>query len=299
LFRWFVAAATVALFLIVGVPGLAQTIELRGVDYANAAARNLRSFNEAVHIQTALNANQFEEALANAKTLVARNDVAGHYWFAYIHREGKGVERNIDVALKHFRIADELGASAASQTLFLMYSKGDDVEKNLQLARLYRERALLSSSSVSTERARAFAPSWAGYKPGDEPLHAIWTEHAKFLRNLWKVEKLQYEKLRNESDALSSEPVHANTKVPDSCRPSAIPRREMLSTRTDEFSGAIQLVVDESGKSDGMHILRVGDRDLTLGAFWIFFKALATSKCVFPSEHRNAVVEIPFTFKFQ
>ncbi len=276
-----------------------EVAELKVVDYAKAAPRTLKSFDEAVHIQTAWNAGQYEEVRAYAKTLVDRHDVAGHYWFARIHLEGKGVERDVGVALKHFRIADELGVSFASQTLSTMYSKGDGVLKDVRLARLYRERALLSSSSISAERARAFAPSWAGYKPGDEPFHAIWNQHAQFLRSLSVVEKSSNVASGNEAISDSAEPKAVPAQIPASCRPTTLPRREMLSTRTDEFGGAIQLVIDGRGKSNGMQIVRVSNRDLALGAFWVFFRSLAADKCVFPPDHYDALVEIPFTFKFQ
>lgn len=176
-----------------------------------------------------------------------------------------------------------------------MYAAGDGIEKDNALSREFWICWAASNAATARRHAEKTARVFLWHRPGEEPLHRLWTERTNYF--------VEYEALirrrRENTEPMSIDTAEALRKLPDGCRPARPPAAEMRAANVNRVEGSVVLLSDKSGRITGMVVSKLSEPRILIGAFDAFQKALRADGCLVPTDAADRPIEVPFTFQLE
>ncbi len=306
----YVRRAFVASFLFVAAvtgnafatePGLERAIApptLPAVNFKQAVEKLWPYSANGAAINREYVSGKYDAAFQLADAASSTDDFVATYWRGRLYLEGKGVGQDVSKGIALLIVAEAAGIGYASLSLWRLYSQGQLMERQVDLANEYHARWVAFEIAYA-ERCIEDIPMWKAMMNLElAGTLRYWKQRLRYLQKL----SVFAEKERIRRQLVDAESLGAAIKIgslPLKCRPGSPPGLMMARAKVDELSGDILVFVGETLQPDGVLVGNVSDPRLTIAAMRTFDVAFQSPGCKFPSELVNRIVQIPFLFKLQ
>lgn len=236
----------------------------------------------------------FPETFALAKPLADEGSPHAQYLLGELYFGGLGVERDFEVANNWLNLAASQEHPLALNRLSRIYADGIDAPVDLLRAREFSARGAASFAASARYYAAKTAPVLLWHRAGEGPIHRYWLERARFFsafENRFRRWATQPQPDKDANVSLRS--------LPASCRPSAPPSSAMTAAKLDRLEGELWILVDQSGRVEGIAMGQISDERLRFAAFDTFRTAFRSDGCVISLVDSEPRIVIPFLFRLE
>ena len=290
----FANAALVAAWLTLTVP-MAVCAEAEETPTAAQLAELDADTNRNGDIWRALESRRYAEALERAVPQADQGSAVAQYVLGEMRLVGSELDGDPAVAVGWLERSSAAWYPPALVRLAWVYQTGYGGLLDAGRARALRVRWAQVNAAYAGYAADKTKPVLFVHRYGEGPIHRYWKERQGYFGAMARLIKSAATRT---ADAGDPKPI-TGFKAPDSCRPGTAPSYEMAVAKIDQLSGSVFVLVDDSGRIEGMVIDGVSNFKLRIAALDLFQKALRSSQCDMKWPGSDRPVEIPFLFRVE